>query len=240
MKKFIKEKYNILIPIFLIIVILIAVFLYAREYKNNRYAKTEEVDVYQYFSGLKLEYKAKISRNKKNVILKYEPKDEVVNLSSIPIYIKGKDNVIFPKAMSIIFPIKDEVYSISSLAEVYKKNNLYYLNQKNINTPQDHAFYYDGIDLYFFPEATTIEVGSQKIELSPMSYLNCSYQSLLEYYDKANDNYGKIDLTDENVIVSNDYYKIDVTLDKVIYQNSFRILDNDFSSLPKINDKENK
>ena len=125
MKKFIKEKYNILIPVFLIIVILIAVFLYTREYKNNRYAKTEEVDVYQYFSGLKLEYKAKISRNKKNVILKYEPKDEVVNLSSIPIYIKGKDNVIFPKAMSIIFPIKDEVYSISSLAEVYKKNNLY-------------------------------------------------------------------------------------------------------------------
>ena len=142
--------------------------------------------------------------------------------------------------MSIIFPIKDEVYSISSLAEKYKKNNLYYLNQKNINTPQDHAFYYDGIDLYFFPEATTIEVGSQKIELSPMSYLNCSYQSLLEYYDKANDTYKKIDLTDENVIVSNDYYKIDVTLDKVIYQNSFRILDNDFSSLPKINEKENK
>ena len=240
MKQFIKEKYNILIPVFLIIVILIAVFLYTREYKNNRYAKTEEVDVYQYFSGLKLEYKAKISRNKKNVILKYEPKDEVVNLSSIPIYIKSKDNVIFPKAMSIIFPIKDEVYSISSLAEVYKKNNLYYLNQKNINTPQDHAFYYDGIDLYFFPEATTIEVGSQKIELSPMSYLNCSYQSLLEYYDKANDTYKKIDITDENVIVSNDYYKIDVTLDKVIYQNSFRILDNDFSSLPKINEKENK
>ena len=60
MKKFIKEKYNILIPVFLIIVILIAVFLYTREYKNNRYAKTEEVDVYKYFSGLKLEYKAKI------------------------------------------------------------------------------------------------------------------------------------------------------------------------------------
>ena len=73
-----------------------------------------------------------------------------------------------------------------------------------------------------------------------MSYLNCSYQSLLEYYDKANDTYKKIDITDENVIVSNDYYKIDVTLDKVIYQNSFRILDNDFSSLPKINEKENK
>ena len=38
MKQFIKEKYNILIPVFLGVVILIALFLYGREYLNNRYA----------------------------------------------------------------------------------------------------------------------------------------------------------------------------------------------------------
>lgn len=238
MKNFIKEKYNILIPIFLLTVILIALLLYTKEYKNNRYAKTSDVEVYQYFSGIKIEYTAEISRNKKDVILKYEPKDEVVNLSSIPIYIKEKDNVIFPKEMAVMLPVKDKEYLVSSLAEVYQKNNLYYLNQRNINTIIDHAFYYDGIDLYFFPEATTLEIDNQKIELSPMSYLNCSYQNLLEYYDKETDTYEKIDLTDETVLVSNDYYKIDVTLDKVIYQNSFRILDNDFSILPKITELE--
>ena len=38
MKEFVKKNYNILIPVFLILVILIAVILYVREYKNNRYA----------------------------------------------------------------------------------------------------------------------------------------------------------------------------------------------------------
>ena len=68
MKEFIKKNYSILIPAFLIIVILIAVILYAREYKNNRYANNKDVNVYQYFSGSKMEYVAKIGRNRKNVL----------------------------------------------------------------------------------------------------------------------------------------------------------------------------
>lgn len=238
MKNFIKEKYNILIPIFLIVVILIAVLLYTKEYKTNRYATTKEVEVYQYFSKTKLEYTSLISRNKKNVILNYKPKDAVVNLSSMPIYIKDKDNVIFPKEMIIVMPIKDEIYVSSSLAELYKKNGLYYLNQNKINEPLDHVFYYDGTDLYFFPEETELLVGEEKIELSPMSYVNCSYQNFIEYYDKDNDKYEQIDITNETVIVSNDYYKVDTALDKVIYQNSFRILDNDLTTLPKITEIE--
>lgn len=234
MKDFIKDRYNILIPVFLLTVIIIALLLYTKEYKSNRYAKTSDVEVYQYFSGIKFEYIAKISRNKKDVILRYESKDEVVNLSSIPIYIKDSDKVIFPHEMVVMLPISDKEYLSNAYAEVYQKNDLYYLKQKDIDIIIDHAFYYDGVDLYFFPEATTLEVGSQKIELSPMSYLNCSYQNLLEYYDKSSDTYVKMDLTDEMVIVSNDYYKVDVTLDKVIYQNSFRILDNDFSILSKV------
>lgn len=49
MKEFIKNKYNVLIPIFLLIVLLIALLLYTKEYKNNRYAEIKEVEVYQYF-----------------------------------------------------------------------------------------------------------------------------------------------------------------------------------------------
>lgn len=238
MKNFIKEKYNILIPIFLITVILIAVLLYTKEYKSNRYSTSKEIEVYQYFSKAKLEYTSIISRNKKDVILNLTPKDEIVNLSSIPIYIKDKDNVIFPKEMMIVMPIEDKVYTTSPLAELYKKNGLYYLNQKNINKPLDHVFYYDGTDLYVFPEETELQIKDTKIKLSPMSYVNCSYQNLLEYYDKNTDTYTQLELTNEIVTVSNDYYQVDVTLDKVIYQNSFRILDNDFTSLPKITELE--
>lgn len=150
MKQFIKEKYNILIPVFLGVVILIALFLYGREYRNNRYAYEKEQDVYQYFSKNKIEYKATISRNRKDVVLDIKSKDFNVSLDSTPIYIKDSDKVIFPKEMSAVFPIKDRQYAVNALTEIYKKNDLYYLNQKGINKSFDYMFLYDGKDLYFF------------------------------------------------------------------------------------------
>lgn len=236
MKDFIKEKYNLLIPAFLIIVILIALILYGREYKNNRYAVTDSVNVYQYFSGIKFDYVADISRNRKDVVIDFEPKDTVINLDSIPVYITDTDKVIFPKEMMAFFPIDNIGYKVNSLGEVYKRFDLYYLNQKDVNKSLDHVFYYDGRDLYFFIDEVTVVIGDKEINLSPMSYLNCSYQNLLEYYDKENDTYESISLTNERVYVKNKYMNVDVTLDKVIYNDGFNLLTSDFGLLNKISD----
>lgn len=238
MKEFIKNRYNILIPVFLLIVLLIAVILYTNEYKNNRYASVEEVEVYQYFSGIKMEYTALVSRNRKNVILEYENNDYVVSLDSTPVYIKDTDNVIFPKEMSIVFPLKDMQYQVSALAEVYMENDLYFLNIRNLNKTYEHAFYYDGNNLYFFIDKVTLTVGDREIELSPLSYVNASYLNFVEYYDRENDVSEVIEITNEKVLVSNDYMSIDVTMDKVIYQDSFSLLTKDFGSLTKITEME--
>ena len=149
MKEFIKKRYNILIPAFLIIVILIAVILYAREYKNNRYAINENVNVYQYFSGNKMEYVAKIGRNRKKVILNFESKDFAVNLDSTPVYVKDDKNidVIFPKEMALVDPLKDKIYQVDALSELYVENNLTYLRLNRFNKNFDHVFLYDGRDL---------------------------------------------------------------------------------------------
>ena len=48
----------------------------------------KEQDVYQYFSKNKIEYKATISRNRKDVVLDIKSKDFNVSLDSTPIYIK--------------------------------------------------------------------------------------------------------------------------------------------------------
>ena len=125
MKEIFKQKYNILIPGFLVLVVIIALVVYGNEYKNNRYAESSKVKVYQYFNGVKMEYESLISRNKKNVILGYEPSDTVVNLDSTPIYTE-KHTVIFPKEMVIVFPLKDELYTTNVFSEVYNKNDLYY------------------------------------------------------------------------------------------------------------------
>lgn len=238
MKQFIKEKYNILIPVFLGVVILIALFLYGREYKNNRYAYEKEQDVYQYFSKNKIEYKATISRNKKDVILDIKSKDFNVSLDSTPIYIKDSDKVIFPKEMSVFFPIKDKQYLVNALTEVYKKNDLYYINQKGINKSFDYMFLYDGKDLYFFIDTVTLKVGDKEITLSPMSYVNCSYLNLLSYYDRESDTYEIIELDNNNstVLVENEYMTVDVSGDKVIYKDDFTMLINEFGSLSKLVD----
>ncbi len=237
MKEFIKKRYNILIPIFLLVVLLIAILLYAKEYKNNRYAYVEEEEVYQYFSGVKMEYTANISRNRKNVILDYENKDYAVSLDSTPVYIKGKDNVIFPKEMSVVFPLKDRQYQVNALAEVYKKYDLYYLNIRNLDETYDQIFYYDGNNLYFFVDNVTLVVGNESIELSPMSYVSALYLNFVEYYDYETDTYGMFDISNnQEVVVKNDYMTINVAVDKVTYNDGFTLLSNDFSYLSKITD----
>lgn len=238
MKEFIKNKYNIIIPVFLLIVLVIALLLYTKEYKNNRYAEVSETLVYQYFSGVKMEYTAKISRNKKNVILEYENSEFAVSLDSTPVYVSDSDSVIFPKEMSIIFPLYDRQYQVNALAEVYKENDLYYLNIRNLNKTYDHIFYFDGNNLYFFVDKTTLTIGDREIELSPMSYVSCSYLNMVEYYDRDSDTFETIEIGSEKVTVSNDYMTIDVASDKVIYKDSFTLLTKDFSSLSKVTDME--
>ena len=120
----------------------------------------------------------------------------------------------------------------------YKKNDLYYLNQKGINKTFDYMFLYDGKDLYFFLDTVKIKLGDKEITLSPMSYLNCSYLNLLSYYDKESDTYEVIELDNNTstVLVETEYMTIDVASDKVIYKDDFTMLVNEFSSLPKLVD----
>ena len=242
MKEFIKKNYSILIPAFLIIVILIAVILYAREYKNNRYANNKDVNVYQYFSGSKMEYVAKIGRNRKNVVLNFESKEFSVSLDSTPVYVADKKNidVIFPKEMAVFFPLKDKIYQVDALSELYVKNDLTYLRTKRLDKTFDHMFLYDGKDLYFFIDEVTLVIGDQEIKLSPMSYVSCSYLNMVEYYDYSNDKYVTIELGNGNVYVKNDYMNIDVSLDKVIYKDSFNLIWGKLSNYKKITDMEEK
>jgi len=185
-----------------------------------------------------MEYIAKIGRNRKNVILEYQNKDFAVSLDSTPVYIKNKDSVIFPKEMSVVFPLKTREYQVNALAEVYEKNDLFYLNVRNLNKTFDHLFFFDGDNLYFFVDAVTLTIGKKKIELSPMSYVNASYMNFVEYYDYGSDTYKTININNEEVIVKNDYMTINVVGDEVVYKDNFTLLTKDFSYLTKITDME--
>ena len=55
---FIKDKYKIFIPIVVVIVLLIVVGYFYKEYNYNNYKNKKDVEVYQYFGGLRHDYTA--------------------------------------------------------------------------------------------------------------------------------------------------------------------------------------
>ena len=69
--EFCKEKYKILIPIMVVLVLLITVYFLYKEYKYDSYCNKQEVSVYQCFNGVKTEYTAIItySKIKCNIII---------------------------------------------------------------------------------------------------------------------------------------------------------------------------
>ena len=67
--EFCKNKYKILIPVMVVFVLLVALLFYYKEYKYDSYRNHEEVDVYQYFGGIRTDYKAMISYNIKKIIV---------------------------------------------------------------------------------------------------------------------------------------------------------------------------
>ena len=142
--------------------------------------------------------------------------------------------------MAMFYPLQNKIYQVDALSNLYIKNDLVYLRLKRLDKTFDHMFLYDGRDLYFFIDNTTLVIGTEEIPLSPMSYVSCSYTNMLEYYDKENDKYEIIPLTKERVYVKNDYMNIDVTLDKVIYKDSFYLLGGNLSNYQKITDIEEK
>ena len=135
---------------------------------------------------------------------------------------------------------EDKIYQVNALSEVYVKNDLVYLRLNRLDKTFDHMFLYDGKDLYFFIDNVTIVTLDREINLSPMSYVNCSYLNMIEYYDKESDTYGSIDYDKGSVYVKNDYMNIDVSLDRVVYKDDFYLLGGDFGSYKKITDIDKK
>ena len=102
--KIIKDNYKLIIPIALLIVIFIAFLVYYKISIDSDYRIDEEVKVYQYLNGQKVEYSSIISKDRKDVIVDFKPQDININLDSSPIYYEGKNTVILPKNMSVVMP----------------------------------------------------------------------------------------------------------------------------------------
>jgi len=227
------KNVKVLIPLIVLLVLAIVLIVYFREYKINNYRNRTDKEFYQYFAGMKFEYEATISLNKKEEIKGFVPKNMTVNYESIPIYFKDEKKVIFPSEMNIVFPLKNVLqYKVNEFSYVERVNNINYLTFEDYHDNIDHYIMYDGDNLYFFSDSVSFIKDNETITLSPMSYVMANSKKF-SYYDYETDTFNSFE-TNNNIILSNEYYTININEDYIQNKEEKIILINDLNLLENL------
>lgn len=208
-----KKEYKLLIPIMVILVLIVSIYFFYKEYQYDNTRNKHEVPVYQYFGGVKNTYTGIITYNLKNVIVNIEAKDKKINYDSTPVYFKDSERVIFPEIMSIVFPLQDgNQYRLYKYSEFYKDDGLQKIKTNNYNNNYNYFFLYDGKKLFFFPDEVTIYIDNVEYQkLSSMSYIKVVGGYTMEYYDYESDTAKVVDVEGKEISVSNNMYNINIT-----------------------------
>lgn len=222
---FCKEKYKILIPIMVVLVLFVTIFFLYREYKYDNTRNKEEVSVYQYFSGVRVDYTAIITYNLKNSIVDIKAKDKNIESNTVPIYYADKSKVIFPVEMSIVFPLRDgSQYKLYKYATYYNEDNVHFIKNNIDEGNYNDFFLYNGEDTCFFPEETTLKINNKEYKkLGAMSYVRVVGGYTLIYYDTTTDTSEAIELSGDVVTVTGDNINVNVS-DGAFYSFSNKVL----------------
>ena len=222
----------------LIIIILLAVlFSFQRdidvvEIKNR--------SLYQYLTGIKVEYKGKIRINKtKDEITKLSFTDQVIELDTTPIYYKGEKRVLFPKNMAVIYPLKGLQYKINYYSELYEDYDEFVLKDGSLNKRMFDSIIYDGGDIYFLTEKCTVTFGDKKYELDPLSYVIVdTLNNVVSVYNYAKDEFTILENIKDQVIITNGKFKVNASLDLMYYNDTSKLFIKDVSKLVNLPKKD--
>ena len=191
--------------------------------QNLNEVTLQDESFYQYFSGKKYDYEGTLHLKNDGGItdLSFDGKDYNVTLDSTPIYYQGKKKVLFAKNMMIVYPKSNIAqYKVNFFTSLEQNEKKITLKDGSVKKDIIEAFLYDGKDLYFFPEQTTITVGQETYELSPFSYVICEYGSKVSIYNYDQDTMIEKDITTESVLANRDGYTINLSLDSVTLDGS--------------------
>lgn len=237
--KYMKENYKLMIPIILMVVLFLAFIIYYKVSLSNNYTEDTNGNFYQYFYDKKYEYEGVVTTNKRGEVVDFKSITLDINFDSTPIYYQDKEKVIFPKDMSVVMPtLSCAEYLSSGYSVVTLKDGVYNLVTNKYNNKLNHYFLYDGKDLYFFIENIKLKYNSEEVTLGAFSYVIVKPNKYVAYYDKKNDIYKTIDLTSDEVIVSNDYYTVDLASDMIDYQGTNVLLTSGIENLNTIDMKD--
>lgn len=229
-----------------IAIVIVAIMLALVIYKifDTLVIKKEHYDLsgqtyYQYFSGIEQEYSGKIDVEEKDDETKLVlGNGQVVYLDSTPMYYKdilGKS--LLPKEMELVVP-DSGTYKLSKFTNVIEENNTIKLKKLNSKKTKDldNGFLFDGNDLYFFLDDTTVSVGDKDYELPALSYAIVNYKTNVELYNYDTNEYTMIQdeeslKSDVTATNKSKNYTINMSLDSLKTEKSNQLLITNINNL---------
>ena len=235
--KIIKSIFNVKnikwIALLIIIVIVILIFTMKKEIDV---IVIKKYDLYQYLTGIKIEYTGNIVINKtKDEITTLTFDDQKIELDSTPVYFNGLDKAIFPKNMAIIYPLEGLQFKVNYYSTIYTDFDELSIKDRSLEKRLFNSIIYDGSDLYFITEKSTVSIGTQQVEVSPLSYVIAdTFNKIVTIYDYESDTLTQYDNTLEDVIISNGDYKVNASLDLIYYGDSSKLLIKNINGLKNL------
>lgn len=234
----VSTKNDRLIKIGLVVAGIVLIYIIYRIFdavvlQNETYDLSGET-YYQYFYGIKEQYSGnmEVLQNDDSIQLILKDNDnKVIYLDSTPIYyenILGK--VLFAPEMELVMPDAGN-YKLSKFTNIIHENRTMYVKKfnKDEKTALENAFLFDGNNLYFFLEETTITVGETEYTVSPLSYALVNYRQSVEIYDYNTNEYTIIqdeETLTADVLATNTArnYTINMSVDSLTTEKSNQLL----------------
>ena len=225
------------LALLIIIIILAILFSFKRdidviEIKNRT--------LYQYFAGIKVEYKGSIRINKtEDEVTELTFKDQDIELDTTTIFFKGEKRVLLAKNMAVIYPLRGVQYKINYYSELYEDYTEFSLKDGSLDKRLFDALIYDGNDIYLFTEKTTVTFGDKKFELDPLSYVIVdTLNNQVSVYDYTHDEFQLYENVSDQVIITNGKYKVNASLDLMYYNDTSKLFIKDVSKLMNLPKKD--
>ena len=238
-----KKRKIVYISLIILALFLIGIYIIRSFYLDQNKIEYNNYKLYQYFSGLKVEYTGKVAikRDQSITSIKVKDKNMDINMENIPIYFqKDESSVLFPENISLVYlREKTTTYRLNYFTrlEFDKTNNneSAFVTYKGKKAFIEKSFLFDGDNLYFFPYSTDVVIEGKTYNLSPLSYIIVNYKDCIEMYDKKTDKYTIIDNHEKDVIATIDNYKINLSTDMIIYDRDTRLLRRNVDKLDLFN-----
>ena len=221
-----KEVIIKLITIIAIITVIIIAYNFITNLQTIKFS-VEEHEFYQYVMGNKVEYKGTLKLERKNDITEITTEEGKIYLTSIPIYYNdGTNKAILPENMAIAFPMNNgALYKVNGLSTIYiDYDGTLYVEKGDLKKELYDTFLYDGDDLYFFVENTTVTIDGEEYILPPLSYVQATYKGYVEIYNYDTDEYIYIEEVDENITAKTNKYTINLSIDSMQYEGNDQLL----------------